>query len=504
MEAVCTAEGWNLIGVVEEAASGGDRDREGLASIFADLGAIDKLLIAKVDRFGRSFSHNVALKDELDQAGVDLVFLEPRIDFSTKDGEFMWGQYSLIAQMERRSIGERVAATSKLHRAAGKAAGGPRPYGYRRRKEGGLIVDQAEAVIVLRIYREFVAGRTVVDIVRGLDADTIRTGKGAVWSPRSIDRLLKNPLYRGALVHKGVVVCEDADHNAIVDRDLWQRAQDLRAARSGGKSKGRGRHPKANHLFVEGMLRCGRCGSSMHPRTYPAGRGVYRCNGRTERGVDFCSQEPIDRATVDGAAQSYFSRVVLDREATQRQFEAVASLRLSEARVLSQQADAEFIRLRALAQRVEADYDAGDLSAKTWERKSATVAAELEGAEAQALTLAGQLEEAKASTEVSDAEGAVLRWLEDVRAAVAGEVADVDSVAALRAALLRVFDGFVFHASVDGRWQEFERRHGGDLAIGQGAMLEPLVKASWIDLRAVRPVLTTGMDMPKTNARIAT
>jgi site-specific DNA recombinase len=508
VEKVADAEGWSLE-VVEEAEST-KRERPKLEALMADLD-FDVLVIAKVDRFGRTFAHNVELKARLDEAGVALVCLEPRIDFSTPVGELVWANLSAVAQMERTNIGQRVSDTSKLHRAAGKAAGGPRPYGYRRKDGGGLAVDQAEAVIVLRLYREYVAGRSVLEIKRNLDGDGVLTGNGVRWSPKSIDRVLTNPLYRGALVHKGVVVCEDAEHGAIVNPDLWQRAQDLRAARANGKGKGRGRNPKADHLFTNGLLKCGRCGGSMRPRTYPAGRGVYYCSTRMDEGVDACSQEPIDRAMIDGAAWSYFSGVVLDQEATRAEFEAVASLRLSEAQTLSEQASREVARLGDLGRRVEADYDAGDLSAKTWERKSSKVAAELEGAEAEAARLAGQLERAEADSTVSDAEADLLRWLADVRAAVAGEVESAATVAALRAALTRVFDNFVLRPERDA----FDLRPvstgaPGDMALPGGYVIEPRLRPVWIKetpmgrIEAYPGVVTTGMDVPKTNALTTT
>src|SRR3546814_9680545 len=39
----------------------------------------------------------------------------------------------------------------------------------------------------------------------------------------SLFYLLKNPVYRGKIVHKGNV--HDGEHEAIVDEDLWERIQ---------------------------------------------------------------------------------------------------------------------------------------------------------------------------------------------------------------------------------------------------------------------------------------
>jgi len=51
----------------------------------------------------------------------------------------------------------------------------------------------------------------------------------------------------------------------------------------------------------------------------------------------------------------------------------------------------------------------------------------------------------EANTAISDAEAEAVEQLAHIRAAVAGEVTDAAGVAAVRSALLRLFDGFVLH-----------------------------------------------------------
>src|SRR5262249_39455118 len=70
---------------------------------------------------------------------------------------------------------------------AGKYAGS-RPYGYRRRdrtEEGGetgpLVIDDAEAAVVRRVFAEYLAGRAQNAIARGLQREGVPTLSGGAW-----------------------------------------------------------------------------------------------------------------------------------------------------------------------------------------------------------------------------------------------------------------------------------------------------------------------------------
>ena len=48
--------------------------------------------------------------------------------------------------------------------------------GYTKDKEGNLIIDEDEAVIIRRIFREYLEGASFRDIANGLERDKIKTG----------------------------------------------------------------------------------------------------------------------------------------------------------------------------------------------------------------------------------------------------------------------------------------------------------------------------------------
>ena len=65
--------------------------------------------------------------------------------------------------------------------------------GYTKDKEGNLIIDEDEAVIIRRIFREYLEGASFRDIANGLERDKIKTGgKRYKWNLSTIQGILQN------------------------------------------------------------------------------------------------------------------------------------------------------------------------------------------------------------------------------------------------------------------------------------------------------------------------
>jgi len=98
---------------------------------------------------------------------------------------------------------------------SGRFAGG-KAYGYRRHisldvdgevVRGHLEIHEKEAAIVARIFRDFAAGQSSIQIATALNADGIPGPRGGDWNastirgdPKKATGILNNPLYVGRLV----------------------------------------------------------------------------------------------------------------------------------------------------------------------------------------------------------------------------------------------------------------------------------------------------------------
>ena len=137
--------------------------------------------------------------------------------------------------------------------------GGTIPLGYDVR-DRGLVVNETEAKTVREIFEAYVRMGTVSDVQDDLrrrdvlskrwTSSTGRTRGGLNFNRGSLYWLLRNPVYIGQVTHKGQIY--EGRQQAIVDRALWERTQELLKAKSSAREHrpiAPGGRPLAGRLF---------------------------------------------------------------------------------------------------------------------------------------------------------------------------------------------------------------------------------------------------------------
>lgn len=102
-----------------------------LGQLVANMSPGDKLIVAKLDRLGRSTFDLAAILKVLEKANLTLVCLDPMVDTSTSHGRMIFHIMAALAEYERDLISIRIADAHAERRAQGLSHGGPAPYGYR-------------------------------------------------------------------------------------------------------------------------------------------------------------------------------------------------------------------------------------------------------------------------------------------------------------------------------------------------------------------------------------
>jgi hypothetical protein len=232
------------------------------------------------------------------------------------------------------------------------------------------------------------------------------------------------------------------------------------------KTKG----PFGTDLFRKGFLKCGICGEDMGPLTYrdrphPTDQ-IYRCMGR-KRHSHTCGMSAVYRSDVDAAVYAYFKDLGLDAEATREQLVAARERELTEARKALREAEETTQIAAGRLGRVKRDYISEELTASEWRELREELEPELCDAQAEEERLRGQLEEAESESALSRLTAGLLTQLSEIRAEIAKEVTDAKGAAAVRAALMRLFDGFVLHRGSP----RYETRKGTKVAY----WLEPVL-----------------------------
>ena len=142
--------------------SGGTMERPALKRLIADIeaGQIDVVVVYKVDRLMRALSDFAKLVDVFDRRGVSFVSITQQFNTTTSMGRLTLNVLLSFAQFEREVTGERIRDKVAASKKKGMWMGGMPPLGYdvKNRK---LVVNDAEARIVVKIYRRYLALKSV-------------------------------------------------------------------------------------------------------------------------------------------------------------------------------------------------------------------------------------------------------------------------------------------------------------------------------------------------------
>ncbi|WP_161958360.1 recombinase family protein [Ornithinimicrobium cavernae] len=205
IEAECKRRGWVLLGIrADEGVSGkkGADRKEWEALLDAcRVGAVDAVVVTKIDRFSRSAADMIARTDELTDLGVTFVSIAESMDLSTPAGRFMRTIYAGVAENERETLAARSAMGLRGKARAGLWPGGEPPLGYRVQGKR-LELDPDEIATLRRMARLVVEdGCTTGQVAAILEAEGVRGRKGGRMTHQNIRRMLSSPALRGEVAY---------------------------------------------------------------------------------------------------------------------------------------------------------------------------------------------------------------------------------------------------------------------------------------------------------------
>lgn len=314
-------EGWELAGIyTDEGISGtSTAKRSGFQSMVGDAlaGQIDLIVTKSVSRFARNTVDSLTTVRNLKDAGVEVYFEKENIWTFDSKGELLITIMSSLAQEESRSISENVTWGHRRAFANGRVMV---PYssllGYKKGEDGNLAVDETQAVIVRRIYADYLSGHAPARIARELTAEGIPTPRGKTkWTTTTIRSILKNEKYKGdALLQKSLTTdfltkktkinegevpqyYVTGNHEAIIDPAVWEQVQAETARR---------KHPsvRSEHPFAA-KIRCGQCGGWFGRKTWHStskyARHIWRCNNKYEGNKTRCTTPHVLESQIEEA-----------------------------------------------------------------------------------------------------------------------------------------------------------------------------------------------------------
>jgi len=245
------------------------------------------------------------LVEEFQQHGVEVIFLKGSVA-ETPEGKLLLHMQGAIAEYERTRIAERTRRGKLYWARQGALVGHFAPYGYQfvHRSEGArahLKLEEYQVAVVRRMYcwllQQHLSTRA---IARRLTEQGTATAKGAAqWQPTAVDRILRNPVYKGTFFYQRAesvlpsrrISTDPYRHSRktgrkmrpseewiaipvppILDEATWQQAQEQLRQNSEHSPRNNKRH----QYLLRGLIRCPRCGSTYTGATQHGYR-LYRC-----------------------------------------------------------------------------------------------------------------------------------------------------------------------------------------------------------------------------------
>ena len=220
--------------------------------------------------------------------------------------------------------------------------------GYDTDEEGYLVINRQQAKIVVRIYEEFMSGKTVDYIARIFKAEKIKNWDGKYnWQPSSLDSMLRNEKYMGdtilqksytadflskrRVMNNGVLPKYHIkrDHEPIIDIETWEAVQ-AELERRGQYCKDHFTNAYAQRSEVNpfyAKIICGNCGNIYSRVKYTTRSGTkitkWRCSSRNKTdGHKVCSNRYVTDETFTKLFIMGWNEIAEHPEAYQEKWEA--------------------------------------------------------------------------------------------------------------------------------------------------------------------------------------
>lgn len=339
---------WSFGGIYADPGITGTRaeKRPDFMRMIADCraGKINKILVKSISRFARNTVDALNYIRELKELGISIYFENENIDTLTTGGEVLITILAAMAEQESRTMSTNIKWTYQKKFKNGEVIlNTGLMLGYtkagRKDEEGREIyeINEAEAAIVRRIYREYLAGTTITRICRGLEEDGIPTKLGKKrWQYSVVNSILTNEKYTGDAVlgktfkpdvlskhrqkNKGQAPMYYAEgtHPAIIDKEMFEMVRVEMQRRKDEKVTAVGNSKYTSKYPFSGLLICGECGHKLRRHVRRVGSGLmvpaWGCSNRISNGRAACDSHHVNEDTLQNTYTAAIRDMIEDAE----------------------------------------------------------------------------------------------------------------------------------------------------------------------------------------------
>ena len=220
----------------------------------------------------------------LRRRGVRVVSITEQAD-DTPTGKLLEAIIESVDEFYSENLAQEVTRGMREAASRGFWVTSYAPYGYKRvhvqdgpKKRPKLELDPPADAVVRRIFDMALQGKSILDVVKTLNAEGIPTVNGKKWLKTTIHAMFDNEAYTGAVVWgisakdgASPVRVEDA-HPAIISKREFQKVKKLLGSRAPKKVNPR---RISSPYLLSGLLKCKTCGKAMVASEAKSGKYTY-------------------------------------------------------------------------------------------------------------------------------------------------------------------------------------------------------------------------------------
>ena len=237
---------------------------------------IKHIMVHELSRIGRNNRNTINIIEDLIAEGICIHSKHENIMTLNPDGTknnqatLFISIFSAIAESEVETLRARVKSGLRASKLRGGANAAVQPFGFQSiGKKLSIHPDEVKTVKV--IYDLYLDGYSMNRIAQHLNDLGIPSKKATKWRDKTINDILKNPLYKGERFHNGERIPYDLER--IIPIEKWNAVQSLIKK----KAEYQNRHSK-NLNILRGLLFCGNCGEPLFmQRRKNLKDNVYKC-----------------------------------------------------------------------------------------------------------------------------------------------------------------------------------------------------------------------------------
>jgi len=306
---------WELAKIYSDAGISGTNinKRLGFQQMIRDgvEGKFDMVITKSISRFGRNTKDVLEYTRLLKKHNVAVLFEKENINTFSMQGEVAMTVLTSIAQQESESISTNVKMGLKMKMRRGELVGFQGCLGYDYNKETKeLTINEDEAKIVRLIFDMYTEGKGATLISNELESRGYLTKRGnPSWGESTINGILKNEKYTGDLLLGKTYTVDPITkqrlenfgeeeqyyvknhHEAIISKDAFIKAKDVRARRNINKETGRRQQYSRKYTFSS-KIECGFCQGLAGRRSWNGGtknkKTVWHCIKSSKHGKKYC------------------------------------------------------------------------------------------------------------------------------------------------------------------------------------------------------------------------